>query len=141
MGTSIPVNSLKQKVERKTFKFWIIVKKAVPWAILVALYASLFIYVLSFRTTIGYWFLALVSCWSMFLLSMLLSLSSNYYQTFYHPYYLATGMPQSLQNGKILSQKSYLKAINASVVAGITLVGVFNYSRKISFLSFKKTVN
>ena len=74
---------LKQKVERKTFKFWIIVKKAVPWAILVALYASLLFMFYHSRTIIGYWFLALPHASQCFCYLCSISLSSNwYYQTF-----------------------------------------------------------
>ena len=91
---------LKQKVERKTFKFWIIVKKAVPWAILVALYASLLFMFYHSEPLLGtgsLLYLMLVNVFAIYALSPYLQIGII---KLLSPYYLATGMPQSLQNGK-----------------------------------------
>ena len=69
---------LKQKVERKTFKFW-----SSPMGYFSCPICFPFIYVLSFRTIIGYWFLALPHASQCFCYLCSISLSSNwYYQTF-----------------------------------------------------------
>ena len=129
---------LKQKVERKTFKFWIIVKKAVPWAILVALYASLLFMFYHSEPLLGtgsLLYLMLVNVFAIYALSPYLQIGII---KLLSPVLLSHRYAPTLAKWQILSQKSYLKAINASVVAGITLVGSFQLLSQNIFSFFQE---
>ena len=129
---------LKQKVERKTFKFWIIVKKAVPWAILVALYASLLFMFYHSEPLLGtdsLLYLMLVNVFAIYALSPYLQIGII---KLLSPVLLSHRYAPILAKWQILSQKSYLKAINASVVTGITLVGSFQLLSQNIFSFFQE---
>lgn len=129
---------LKQKVERKAFKFWIIVKKAVPWAILVVLYASLLFMFYHSEPILGtgsLLYLMLVNVFAIYALSPYLQIGII---KLLSPVLLSHRYAPILAKWQILSQKSYLKAINASVVTGITLVGSFQLLSQNIFSFFQK---